>query len=46
MQDCYAIASAEAVKATPLFKKLEEEMKPIISELRSLGVKFLEEIKL
>jgi predicted nucleic acid-binding protein len=46
LPDCYVIASAEAVKATPLFKKLEEEMKPKIGDLRRLGVKFLDEIKL
>lgn len=46
LPDCYVIASAEAVEALPVFKKPEEEMKPVLSELKSLGVRFLEEISL
>ena len=46
LPDCYVIASAKAVNATPLFKKLEKEMRPIVNDLRLLGVKFLNEIKL
>lgn len=46
LPDCYVIASAEAVKAVPLFKRLEEEMGPVISDLRKLGVRFLDEIEL
>ncbi|MEM0311634.1 MAG: PIN domain-containing protein [Ignisphaera sp.] len=46
LPDCYVIASAEKVKATPLFKRIEDEMKPIINDLGKLGVKFLDEIKL
>lgn len=45
LPDCYIIASAEAAKATPVFKKLKDEMKPVINDLRRLGVKFLDEIK-
>ena len=46
LPDCYVIATAEYVNATPLFKTLEEEMKPVISNLRRLGIKFLDEIKI
>ncbi len=42
---CLVIASAEAVKAVPLFRKPEKEMKPAMSSLRQLGVKFLGEIQ-
>ncbi len=45
LPDCLVIATAEAVKAVPIFKKPEEEMKPVMSSLRQLGVKFLEEIQ-
>lgn len=44
LPNCYVIATAEALHATPLFKKIEKEMKPIQDILRKLGVKFLEEI--
>ena len=46
LPDCYVIASAEAVEAIPVFKKLEEEMKPVLNELKSLDVRFLDEIPL
>ena len=46
LPDCFVIASAKTVKATALFKKLEEEMKPVINELRALKIKFLDEIKI
>jgi predicted nucleic acid-binding protein len=46
LPDCYVIASAEAIGARPLFKRLEEEMRPIADALRKLGVKFLDEIEL
>jgi predicted nucleic acid-binding protein len=45
LPDCLVIASAEAIKAAPLFRKPEEEMKPSMSTLRQLGVKFLGEIE-
>lgn len=45
LPDCYVIASAEAVNATPVFKKVEEEMKPIVKSMRKLNVKFLDEIE-
>ena len=44
LADCYVIATAEALGATPLFRHAEAEMKPILAELRRLGVKFLDEI--
>ncbi len=46
LPDCYVIATAKAMNATPLFKKQEDEMKPVINDLRRLGVKFLTEIEL
>ena len=42
--DCYVIATAQTIKAIPLFKTIEKEMENILAELRNLGVKFLEEI--
>jgi predicted nucleic acid-binding protein len=45
LADCLVIASAEAIKAVPLFRKPEKEMKPVMSSLRQLGVKFLGEIQ-
>jgi predicted nucleic acid-binding protein len=44
LSDCYVIASAEAIGAIPVFKKIEREMKPVINNLRKLNVKFLDEI--
>ena len=46
LPDCYVIATAELIKAVPLFKTIEREMRPVLSELKKLGVKFLEEIQL
>lgn len=45
LPDCYVIASAEAVEGTPVFRSLESEMKPVLNDLRRLGVKFLKEIE-
>ena len=45
LPDCYVIASAEALNATPLFSRVEKEMKPVLGDLRSLGAKFLEELE-
>lgn len=45
LPDCYVIATAEALKATPVFKIIEREMKPVLTELRKLGVKTLNEIE-
>ncbi len=44
LPDCYVIATAEAINAKPLFKKIEKEMKTILNKLRRLGVLFLDEI--
>lgn len=46
LPDCYVIATAEAVKATPVFKNVEKEMEPVITELKRLGVKFLDEVEM
>ena len=43
LPDCYVIATAEAVEATPLFRRPEREMEPVMERLRALGVKFLAE---
>ena len=45
LSDCYVISTAEAVEATSLFKSIEREMKPVLSDIRRLGVKFMEEIQ-
>jgi len=44
LPDCYVIATAEKVNATPLFKRIEKEMKPTSDILKKLGVKFLDQI--
>ncbi len=44
LPDCYVIATAQKMKATPLFKRKEKEMIKIEDKLRKLGVKFLNEI--
>lgn len=46
LPDCYVIASAESINAKPLFKRLEEEMKPVINELRKFNVIFLDKINI
>ncbi len=46
LPDCYVIATAEAVGGTPLFRRLEREMEPVLESLRALGVKFLSEEEL
>jgi len=46
LPDCYVIATAEAINAKPLFRRVEEEMKPVLEELKRLGVEFLDEIRL
>lgn len=37
LADCYVIASAVALGATPLFRHAEAEMRPVLAELRRLG---------
>ncbi len=44
LADCFVIATSEFVKATPVFRAPEKEMKPVLNEMRKLGVKFIEEI--
>ena len=44
LTDCYVIAVAETVEATPLFRRIEKEMKPILTELIRYNVTFLEEV--
>jgi len=44
LPDCYVIASAISLAATPLFRSLEREMKPHEAELRQLGVAFLDDL--
>lgn len=46
LTDCFVIATSEAVGAASLFKAPEKEMKPILNDMRKLGVKFIEEIKI
>jgi len=46
LPDCYVIATAESVKASPLFKTIEKEMEPVQAELKKLGVKFLKDIEI
>ena len=45
LADCTVIAAARTLKATPVFKKMEKEMKPVAKDLRRLGVKYLNELK-
>ena len=44
LADCYVIATALNINATPLFKKCKKEMESILSMLKKLGVVFLEEL--
>jgi len=46
LPDCYVIATAETINAKPLFRRIEEEMKPVLEELKRLGVEFLDEMRL
>ncbi len=41
LPDCFVIAAAQIIGAKPLFRKVEEEMKPIEGKLKGMGVKFL-----
>ena len=43
LPDCYVIATAKALRATPLFLKLEREMEPYASLLAEYNVRFLSE---
>jgi len=44
LPDCYVIAAGQMLDATPLFKAIEREMKPIRESLEELGVAFLQEL--
>lgn len=44
LTDCFVIAAAEAVKAIPLFRRIDREMGPVLSELKRHNATFLEEI--
>ena len=44
LTDCYVIAAAQTVEATPLFRRIEREMEPVLTELRRYNVTFLEEV--
>ncbi len=46
LSDCYVIATAQTLDATPVFRKIEKEMESKIESLRALGVEFLDEIGL
>jgi len=43
LSDYYVISTAEVLKAMPLFKTIGREMKPVLSDIRRLGVNFWEE---
>lgn len=45
LPDCYTIATAQALDATPLFRAPEKEMIPVLEALRKAGVKFLDEVE-
>ena len=45
LPDCYVISTAEAINATPVFKKVEDEMKSVIEKIRKLNIKFLDEME-
>ncbi len=45
LADCMVIAVAEALKANPVFRRVEKEMKTVEPELRRLGVVFLDELE-
>lgn len=41
---CVVLATARALGASPVFRSLEKEMKPVLGQLRELGVLFLDEL--
>jgi predicted nucleic acid-binding protein len=43
LPDCYVIASAEALNAVPVFRKVEAEMTYVHDKLKQYNIKFLEE---
>ena len=44
LPDCYVIASAEALNAVPVFRKIEAEMEFVYDKLKQYNIKFLEEL--
>lgn len=44
LPDCYVIATAWKLGASPLFRKPEKEMKRVLGRLRGMGVLFLEDM--
>jgi len=43
--DCYVIATAETLDATPVFRDIEKEIETILDALRKLNVIFLNELE-
>ena len=44
LPDCYVIATAELIEASPLFRRVERQMKPVLDRLEELGALFLDRI--
>ncbi|MDK2384519.1 MAG: hypothetical protein QI199_06915 [Candidatus Korarchaeota archaeon] len=44
LPECYVIATAELIKGSPLFRRVEKEMEPVLDKLEELGVLFLDSI--
>ena len=44
LPDCYVIATAKTLNGIAVFKKVENEMKPVLKDLRKLNVSFLHEL--
>ena len=44
LPDCYVIATAWKLGASPLFRKPEKEMERVLGRLREMGVLFLEDM--
>ncbi len=45
LPDCYVIATAWKLGASPLFRKPEKEMEGVLDKLRGMGVLFLEDLE-
>lgn len=44
LPDCFVIASAKKIGGVALFKRIEEEMRPVLDELRKHNVLFAQEL--
>ncbi len=44
LPDCFVIASAKKIGGAALFKKIEEEMRPVLDELRKHNILFAQEL--